>query len=140
MSYGEGAVMGVPAHDERDFEFAHGHGIAVRTVVRPVAAASDGDGDGEKWSPEYAAHGVTVDSGEFSGLGFDAAVGAIGVALATKGLGQQRVQWRLRDCQSGVRSRRDEWLGQRPARSIRRGNSRPWSEGRRRFIPDDARH
>ena len=97
MSYGEGAVMGVPAHDERDFEFAHGHGIAVRTVVRPVAAASDGDGVGEEWSPEYAAHGVTVNSGEFSGLEFDAAVGAIGAALATKGLGQQRVQWRLRD-------------------------------------------
>jgi leucyl-tRNA synthetase len=95
MSYGEGAVMGVPAHDERDFEFARRHGIAVRTVIRPAGAG--GAGVGAEWSPEQAAHGVTVDSGEFSGLGFEAACAAIGAALEQRGLGQARVQWRLRD-------------------------------------------
>jgi len=95
MSYGEGAVMGVPAHDERDFEFARRHGIAVRTVIRPAGAG--GAGVAAEWSPEHAAHGVTVDSGEFSGLGFEAACAAIGAALEQRGLGQARVQWRLRD-------------------------------------------
>jgi len=95
MSYGEGAVMGVPAHDERDFEFARGHDIAVRTVVRPAGASADAP-VGE-WLPEYAAHGVTVNSAEFSGLAFEAACAAIASELATRGLGEQRVQWRLRD-------------------------------------------
>jgi leucyl-tRNA synthetase len=77
MGYGEGAVMGVPAHDERDFEFATRSGIAIRTVV------------GED--------GITVNSGEFSGLGFQAAVDAIATALERRGIGRKRVQFRLRD-------------------------------------------
>ncbi len=95
MSYGEGAVMGVPAHDERDLEFARRHGIAVRTVVRPALASWEQVG--AAWLPEYAAHGITVNSGEFSGLEFDAAVAAISGALEQRGLGRKRVQWRLRD-------------------------------------------
>jgi leucyl-tRNA synthetase len=95
MSYGEGAVMGVPAHDERDFEFARSHGIAVRTVVRGAGAANAEPG--EQWSPEHAEHGLTVNSGEFSGLDFGAATEAIAAALERRGLGQKRVQWRLRD-------------------------------------------
>ena len=95
MSYGEGAVMGVPAHDERDLEFAGRHGIAVRTVIRPAGAAWEQVG--AAWLPEYAAHGITVNSGEFSGLEFDAAVDAITAALEQCGLGRKRVQWRLRD-------------------------------------------
>ncbi len=94
MGYGEGAVMGVPAHDERDFEFAHGHGIAVRTVVRPAGAT---EAVGEQWSDEYANYGITVNSGEFSGLDFGAATDAIAAALERRGLGEKRVQWRLRD-------------------------------------------
>jgi len=77
MGYGEGAVMGVPAHDERDFEFATRAGIPIRTVV------------GED--------GITVNSGEFSGLTFQAAVDAIAAALAARGIGAKRVQFRLRD-------------------------------------------
>jgi leucyl-tRNA synthetase len=95
MSYGEGAVMGVPAHDERDFEFAHRHGIGIRTVVRPPGARWDAVG--EDWLPEYAQPGVTVNSGAYSQLGFDAAVSAIAGALEQRGLGRPRVQWRLRD-------------------------------------------
>jgi leucyl-tRNA synthetase len=95
MSYGEGAVMGVPAHDERDFEFAHRHGIALRTVVRPAGAAWSEVGP--EWQEEYGAHGITVNSGEYSGLDFTAAVNALTAALEQRRLGSKRVQWRLRD-------------------------------------------
>src|SRR6516162_6105418 len=95
MAYGEGAVMGVPAHDERDFEFALGHGLPVATVVRSP------DGSYEQvqspWIAAYAEYGVTVNSGEFSGLASTAAMDAIATALELKGLGRKRVQYRLRD-------------------------------------------
>ncbi|HEX4649506.1 MAG TPA: leucine--tRNA ligase, partial [Steroidobacteraceae bacterium] len=95
MAYGEGAVMGVPAHDERDFEFAQRNHLPVATVVRSATGAY------EKvrapWIPAYAEHGVTVNSGEFSGLDFQSAVDAIAAALEKKGLGRKRVQYRLRD-------------------------------------------
>ncbi|MBS0365147.1 MAG: leucine--tRNA ligase [Proteobacteria bacterium] len=95
MGYGEGAVMGVPAHDERDFEFATRQGLAVRTVVVPA------DGSyhevGAAWQPAYADHGMTVNSGEFCGLDFDGAVERITAALEERGLGRRRVQFRLRD-------------------------------------------
>jgi leucyl-tRNA synthetase len=95
MAYGEGAVMGVPAHDERDFEFAGRHGLAVRTVVRSTRGAYQRVE--APWLPAYAEHGVTVDSGEFSGLESAQAVDAIAAALEAKALGRKRVQWRLRD-------------------------------------------
>ncbi|MGH8254176.1 MAG: leucine--tRNA ligase [Steroidobacteraceae bacterium] len=95
MAYGEGAVMGVPAHDERDFEFARRNALAIPTVVRPAGATWQQVG--EEWLPEYCAHGVTINSGEFSGLDFDAAVDRIAAALEARGLGKKRVQWRLRD-------------------------------------------
>jgi leucyl-tRNA synthetase len=95
MGYGEGAVMGVPAHDERDFEFATRHRLPVVTVVRPADGAYDEVR--APWQAAYAEPGVTVNSGEFSGLGFAAAVDAIGAALELKGLGRKRVQFRLRD-------------------------------------------
>ncbi|HEX9473289.1 MAG TPA: leucine--tRNA ligase, partial [Steroidobacteraceae bacterium] len=95
MSYGSGAVMGVPAHDERDFEFAQRHGIAVRTVIRPAGALWEQVGP--QWQGLYAEAGVTVNSGEFSGLSSADAVAAISRALERRGLGTARVQWRLRD-------------------------------------------
>jgi leucyl-tRNA synthetase len=95
MGYGEGAVMGVPAHDERDFEFAQKNRLPVVTVVRPA------NGGYEEvcapWDPAYAEYGMTVNSGEFSGLGFEMAVEAIAAALEEKSLGRKRVQFRLRD-------------------------------------------
>jgi leucyl-tRNA synthetase len=95
MSYGEGAVMGVPAHDERDFAFASRHAIPIVTVVRSATGAYDRVV--EPWMPAYADPGITVNSGEFSGLGSAAAVSAIAAALERGGLGRLRTQWRLRD-------------------------------------------
>src|SRR5712675_161847 len=95
MSYGSGAVMGVPAHDERDFEFARRHGIALRTVVRPAGALWAEVGP--EWQDIYAEAGETVNSGEYSGLSSAAAVSAVSRALEQRGLGTPRVQWRLRD-------------------------------------------
>jgi leucyl-tRNA synthetase len=95
MSYGEGAVMAVPAHDERDFEFAGKYGLPVKTVIRPAGGGYDLVT--APWQPAYAEHGITVNSGAFDGLGFQAAVDAIAAALEKKGLGRKRVQFRLRD-------------------------------------------
>ena len=95
MTYGDGAVMGVPAHDERDFAFARKYGIDILQVVHV---------DGEKFSYEqwqdwYAdkQRGVTINSGNYSGLPYPAAVDAIADALAKKGLGEKKTTWRLRD-------------------------------------------
>jgi leucyl-tRNA synthetase len=95
MAYGEGAVMGVPGHDERDFEFATRNQLPVVTVVRSTTGAYDEVR--APWIPAYSEYGVTVNSGEFSGLGFQQAVDAITAALEKKGLGAKRVQFRLRD-------------------------------------------
>ena len=95
MSYGEGAVMGVPAHDERDFEFASRNGIGIAMVVRSASAAYERIE--APWQSAYGEHGITVNSGEFSGLQFQAAVDALAAQLERRGLGRKRVQYRLRD-------------------------------------------
>jgi leucyl-tRNA synthetase len=92
MGYGEGAVMAVPAHDERDFEFASKYTLPIKTVIKPV------DSEVELPSGQaYVEHGITFDSGEFSGLEFQNAIDAIASALEQKNLGNKRVQYRLRD-------------------------------------------
>jgi leucyl-tRNA synthetase len=95
MGYGEGAVMGVPGHDERDFEFALKNALPVVTVVRSKTGAYEEVRS--PWMAEYGDYGVTVNSGEFSGLEFQAAVDAIAAGLEKRGLGRKRVQYRLRD-------------------------------------------
>jgi leucyl-tRNA synthetase len=95
MGYGEGAVMGVPAHDERDFAFATQNGLAIRTVVKSATGAYERVV--APWIEAYGERGITVDSGEFSGLHYAAAVDAIAAALEQRGLGRKRVQFRLRD-------------------------------------------
>jgi leucyl-tRNA synthetase len=92
MAYGEGAVMAVPAHDERDHEFATKYGLPIKTVVR----ARDGAA-GEMQEPFITKDGVLCNSGKYDGLGFEAGVEAIAADLAAKGFGQKRVQYRLRD-------------------------------------------
>ncbi len=95
MSYGEGAVGGVPAHDQRDFEFARKYGLPIKFVVRaPADPAPDVHGT------ELGVVGkdvVVCNSGKYDGLGYQAAVDAIAADLAAKGLGKKRVQYRLRD-------------------------------------------
>ena len=95
MSYGEGAVMGVPAHDERDFEFARRHGLPIRVVIRSAADAAEPAID--SWRASLGAEGVLVHSGAYTGLASAAAIDAITAALEQAGLGRKRVQWRLRD-------------------------------------------
>jgi len=93
MNYGEGAVMAVPAHDERDFEFASKHGLPIKPVVRTSA----GDETPAPWQDAYGEHGQLINSGIYDGLDFEGAFDAIEVALQKKGLGQARTQFRLRD-------------------------------------------
>lgn len=95
MGYGEGAVMGVPGHDERDFEFADRNGIEIRTVIRSASGAYETVQ--APWMSAYGEQGLTVSSGAFNDLEFDAAVQAICAALQSRGLGERRVQFRLRD-------------------------------------------
>jgi len=91
MGYGTGAVMSVPAHDERDFEFARKYGIPVQQVIRP--AKGDWDIDAEAFTDA----GVLIHSGEFDGLNSPEAKGKITGWLAAHGKGSERVQYRLRD-------------------------------------------
>ncbi|AYF88558.1 leucine--tRNA ligase [Pseudomonas sp. DY-1] len=93
MNYGEGAVMAVPAHDERDFAFAHKYNLPIKSVVR----TSSGDENPAPWQDAYGEHGQLINSGEFDGLDYQGAFDAIEVALQKKGLGQARTQFRLRD-------------------------------------------
>ena len=93
MHYGDGAVMAVPAHDERDFEFATKYNLPIKPVVRTSA----GDETPAPWQAAYNEHGLLINSGEFDGLDFQAAFDAMEAALTAKGLGQSRTQFRLRD-------------------------------------------
>ncbi len=95
MSYGDGAVMGVPAHDERDFAFALKYGLLIEQVVH-----IDGERyDFEQWQDWYAdkQRGVVINSDNFSGMGYQEAVDAVAHALEQAGLGEKKTTWRLRD-------------------------------------------
>ncbi len=93
MGYGEGAVMAVPAHDERDYEFALKYGLPIKPVIRHPL----GDTVPAPWKPEYAEYGVCINSGKYDGMDYQQAVDAIAADLARKKLGEKQVQWRLRD-------------------------------------------
>jgi leucyl-tRNA synthetase len=125
MSYGDGAVMGVPAHDERDFAFALKYGISIVQVVGSDAAAAGTPGmtagsygdtakspaatpdapaslvfDASRWQEWYADKSgslVCVNSGVLDGLPYKAAVSKVAELLSGKGLGEKKVTWRLRD-------------------------------------------
>jgi leucyl-tRNA synthetase len=95
MSYGDGAVMGVPAHDERDFAFAIKYNLPIVDVV-----LIDGlEYDYHHWQDWYAdkQRGVTINSDSFSGLSYKDAVDAVSHALHERGLGEKKTTWRLRD-------------------------------------------
>jgi leucyl-tRNA synthetase len=91
MGYGTGAVMSVPAHDERDYEFAKKYNIPMLGVVSP-------DGVGVDISEAaFVEKGVLINSGEFDGLDFDGAFGAISNKLSSEGLGQKQTNYRQTD-------------------------------------------
>ena len=95
MSYGDGAVMGVPAHDERDFAFAKKYGLPIQQVI-----AAEGETFSlEAWAEWYGdkQRGVTVNSGKYDGLAYKAAVDGVAADLVAMGLGEKKTTWRLRD-------------------------------------------
>jgi leucyl-tRNA synthetase len=95
MGYGEGAVMAVPAHDERDFHFAKQYGLPIKPVIDVAGHAFSV----EAWQEWYAdkERGRCVNSGKYDGLGHAAAVDAIAADLTASDLGDKQVTWRLRD-------------------------------------------
>ncbi|MCF7520553.1 leucine--tRNA ligase [Neisseria sp. ZJ106] len=93
--YGDGAVMAVPAHDERDFEFAGKYNLPKKQVI----AVGDNAFDVNQWQEWYAdkENGVLVNSGEFDGMNFQTAFEAIAAKLQSSGAGEPKTQYRLRD-------------------------------------------
>ena len=117
MDYGTGAVMAVPAHDQRDFEFAQKYGLEIRAVIRPA--------DGSELDISTAAYtekGVLFNSGEFDGLDFQAAFTAICDKLVALGKGEKTVNYRLRDW--GV-SRQRYWGAPIPMLNLEDGSVVP---------------
>ena len=97
MSYGSGAVMAVPSHDERDFEFANKFQLPIIQVI-DAKGADDADFDTTQWQEWYGSkEGKLVNSGEFDGLDFQAAFDALLAKLEPQGLANVKVQFRLRD-------------------------------------------
>ncbi|NHB66298.1 leucine--tRNA ligase [Acinetobacter sp. GFQ9D192M] len=97
MSYGSGAVMAVPSHDERDFEFANKYGLTIKQVI-DAKGAEDTDFDATQWQEWYGSKdGKLVNSGEFDGLDFQGAFDAFLAKLEPQGLANVKVQFRLRD-------------------------------------------
>ena len=97
MTYGEGAVMGVPAHDERDFSFAKRYGIEIRQAVNLDGVPEFTTDHWQEWYGDKTLNPYCVNSGKYDGLHFHEAIVAIAADLKAKGLGEKHVQFRLRD-------------------------------------------
>ncbi|MCB1876137.1 MAG: leucine--tRNA ligase [Chromatiales bacterium] len=121
MGYGTGAVMAVPAHDQRDWEFATRYGIPIRQVIHPA----DGSSAGVE-SCAYVEKGVLHDSGPFSGLTSQDAFGAIAAWFEERGSGRRQVNYRLRDW--GV-SRQRYWGCPIPMIECPDGSEQPVADG-----------
>ena len=91
MGYGTGAVMSVPAHDQRDYEFAKKYNIPMLDVI------SDTSGHVDTSKEAYVEKGLLINSGEFTGLGFDEAFDAISEKLSNLSAGEKKTNFRLRD-------------------------------------------
>ena len=100
MSYGDGAVMGVPGHDERDFAFAKKYGI---DILQVILVDDEPHFTSDHWQAWYALkdtageRAVTINSDVYSGLRFQVAIDAVAKALKARGLGGKKTTWRLRD-------------------------------------------
>ncbi|MER3500881.1 MAG: hypothetical protein IMHGJWDQ_001114 [Candidatus Fervidibacter sp.] len=93
MEYGTGAIMAVPAHDQRDLEFARKYGLPVRVVIKPP----EGDLDEATMTQAYVEPGIMVNSGPFNSMWSEEAKEAIADYMEQKGIGKRSVQYRLRD-------------------------------------------
>ncbi|ATC98377.1 MULTISPECIES: leucine--tRNA ligase [Pseudoalteromonas] len=94
MDYGSGAVMAVPGHDQRDFEFATAYGLEIKQVIAPVEGS---ELTADIANEAFTEKGVLINSGEFDGLEFEAAFNAIADKLEGIGAGKRKVNFRLRD-------------------------------------------
>jgi leucyl-tRNA synthetase len=93
MAYGSGAVMAVPGHDQRDYEFAKKYGLDIRQVVRPTDDSSTCDLSDKAFTDK----GILINSGEFDGLDFEQAFARIEAWLRERGKGEKKINFRLRD-------------------------------------------
>ena len=117
MHYGTGAVMAVPAHDQRDFEFAQKYGLPIKQVIAPLA-----DEEIDLTKQAFVEHGKLVNSAEFDGLDFDGAFNGIADKLEKLGVGKRQVNYRLRDW--GV-SRQRYWGAPIPMLTLPNGETVP---------------
>lgn len=93
MSYGSGAVMSVPGHDQRDWEFAKKYNLAIKQVIQPANADTPCDISKQA----YTEHGILLNSGDYDGLDFDAAFDALLTTFEDRRIGSKQVNYRLRD-------------------------------------------
>ena len=117
MHYGTGAVMAVPAHDQRDFEFAQKYGLQIKQVIEPIA-----NEEIDLTKQAFVEHGKLVNSAEFDGLDFDGAFNGIADKLEKLGVGKRQVNYRLRDW--GV-SRQRYWGAPIPMLTLENGDVVP---------------
>ena len=117
MHYGTGAVMAVPAHDQRDFEFAQKYSLPIKQVIAPLA-----DEEIDLTKQAFVEHGKLVNSAEFDGLDFDGAFNGIADKLEKLGVGKRQVNYRLRDW--GV-SRQRYWGAPIPMLTLPNGETIP---------------
>lgn len=130
MNYGTGAVMSVPGHDQRDYEFAKKYHLPIEAVIKPV------DGELDISEAAYTEKGVLFNSGEFDGLDFDGAFNAIADKLVAEGKGKRQVNYRLRDW--GV-SRQRYWGAPIPMVTLADGTVIPTPEDQLPVIlPEDV--
>lgn len=131
MDYGSGAVMAVPAHDERDWEFAHQYDLPIVTVI------NDRDGQpADVSATAYTDHGTLTNSGTYDGLDFQDAFDQIAASLQSKGLGKVTTQYRLRDW--GV-SRQRYWGTPIPMLNLSDGGELPIPADRLpSLLPEDV--
>ena len=102
MGYGTGAVMAVPAHDERDFEFCSAYGLSIRTVIVPVGAGlappfDEGGATSGAPAEAFTDYGVLVNSGAYSGLSSEDAITRMTEDAERQGFGKRKVYFRIRD-------------------------------------------
>lgn len=117
MHYGTGAVMAVPAHDQRDFEFAQKYSLQIKQVIEPIA-----DEEIDLTKQAFTEHGKLVNSAEFDGKDFDGAFNGIADKLEKLGVGKRQVNYRLRDW--GV-SRQRYWGAPIPMLTLENGDVVP---------------